>query len=112
MNEKEIIHFIELSIEHNAIPQEGVKWVKGLLDLYKQEKEENKKLHSQIDEHVYNGCDYELCNKKWKDKIKEIVDECIPMKENIFTKELEYTPNANANSFLTQKILELLKEEN
>ena len=43
-------------------------------------------------------------------KIKEIVDDCIPKKENIITRELEYTPNANANSFLTQRILELLEE--
>ena len=46
-----------------------------------------------------------------KNKLKEIVDECIPKKENIITKELEYTPNANANSYLTQEILSLLKEE-
>ena len=45
------------------------------------------------------------------DKLKEIVDECIPKKENIITRELEYTPNANANSYLTQEILLLLKEE-
>lgn len=82
MNEKETIHFIELSIEHNAIPQEGIKWVKGLLDLYNKEKEKNRELHSQIDEHVYNGCDYELCNKKWKDKIKEIIEKCKNEKEN------------------------------
>lgn len=47
---------------------------------------------------------------KWKYKIQEIVDECIPKKENIFTGELEYTTNANANSFLAQEILNLLKE--
>jgi hypothetical protein len=82
MNEKETIHFIELSIEHNAIPQEGIKWVKGLLDLYNKEKEKNRELHSLIDEHVYNGCDYELCNKKWKDKIKEIIEKCKNEKEN------------------------------
>ena len=82
MNEKEILHFIELSIEHNAIPQEGVKWVKGLLDLYKQEKEKNRELHSQIDEHIYNGCDYELCNKKWNDKIKKTIERCRNEKEN------------------------------
>lgn len=82
MNEKETIHFIELSIEHNAIPQEGIKWVKGLLDLYNKEKEKNRELHSQIDEHVYNSCDYELCNKKWKDKIKEIIEKCKNEKEN------------------------------
>ena len=45
-----------------------------------------------------------------KQKIKEIVDECIPKKANIITNEIEYTPNANANSYLTQQILELLQE--
>ena len=43
-------------------------------------------------------------------KIKEIVDECIPKKANIITNEMEYTPNTNANSYLTQQILELLQE--
>ena len=43
-------------------------------------------------------------------KIKKIVDECIPKKTNIITNEIEYTPNANANSYLTQQILELLQE--
>ena len=43
-------------------------------------------------------------------KIKEIVDECIPKKENIITREIEYTPNVNANSYLVQQILELLQE--
>lgn len=47
---------------------------------------------------------------KYKKKIKEIIDECIPKKENIITKKIEYTPNANANSYLVQQILELLKE--
>lgn len=45
-----------------------------------------------------------------KDKIKEIVDECIPVGKNIITGEEEYQPNANANSYLTQTILELLKD--
>ena len=44
-----------------------------------------------------------------KQKIKEIVDECIPKKANIITNEIEYTPNANANSYLAQQILELLQ---
>jgi len=105
MNEKEIIHFIELSIEHNAIPQEGIKWVKGLLDLYNKEKEKNRELHSQIDEHVYNGCDYELCNKKWENKIRQIIEICKNEKENAnrihynywnrFEKMLQSTLNKN-----------------
>ena len=44
-------------------------------------------------------------------EIKEIVDECIPKKENIITNELEYTPNTNANSYLTQRILDLLNNK-
>lgn len=48
-------------------------------------------------------------NSVSKDKIKEIVDECIPRGKNIITKEEEYQPNANANSYLTQTILELLE---
>lgn len=45
-----------------------------------------------------------------KQKIKEIVDECVPKKENIITHEIQYTPNTNANSYLVQQILELLQE--
>lgn len=45
-----------------------------------------------------------------KAKIKEIVDECIPVGKNITTGKEEYQPNANANSYLTQMILELLKD--
>ena len=45
-----------------------------------------------------------------KAKVKEIVDECIPVGKNIITGKEEYKPNANANSYLTQMILELLKD--
>lgn len=45
-----------------------------------------------------------------KAKVKEIVDECIPRGKNIITGVEEYQPNANANSYLTQMILELLKD--
>ena len=41
-----------------------------------------------------------------KQKIKDIVNECIPKKENIITYEIEYTPNTN---YLTEQILELLQ---
>lgn len=44
-----------------------------------------------------------------KDKIKDIVNDCIPKGENRITGKIEYQPNANANSYLTQRILELLK---
>ena len=46
-----------------------------------------------------------------KSKIKEIVDECIPKGKNIITGEEEYQPNTNANSFLTQSILELMEDK-
>lgn len=52
-----------------------------------------------------------LDNSISKEKLKEIIDKCIPIKENIITKQLEYTPNANANSYLTQQILELLEDK-
>ena len=75
-----------------------------------EEKEKNKLLeenYSSAHEDINWFCE----NYIHKNKLKEIVDECIPKKENIITKELEYTPNANANSYLTQEILSLLKEE-
>lgn len=43
-------------------------------------------------------------------QIKEIVDECIPLKKNIITDKVEYSPNINANSYLSEQILKLLKE--
>lgn len=45
-----------------------------------------------------------------KSKVKELIDECIPKGKNIMTGEEEYQPNTNANSFLTQSILELMEE--
>lgn len=45
-----------------------------------------------------------------KQKIKEIVDECIPKKENIITHKIEYAPNTNSNSYLVSQILKLLQE--
>jgi len=85
--------------------EESIDAYETLLTAYEKEKEKNKELNwkytaSWVDEHFIS-----------KDKLKEIVDECIPKKENIITRELEYTPNANANSYLTQEILSLLKEE-
>ena len=46
-----------------------------------------------------------------KSKVKEIIDECIPKGKNIITGKEEYQPNTNANSFLTQRILELMEEK-
>jgi len=86
------------------------KAIETLLTAYEKEKEKNKLLeenYSSAHEDINWFCE----NYIHKNKLKEIVDECIPKKENIITKELEYTPNANANSYLTQEILSLLKEE-
>jgi hypothetical protein len=49
--------------------------IKILLNLIEKQSKEIEELKSQIDEHVYNGCDYELCNKKWNDKIKAKIEE-------------------------------------
>ena len=46
-----------------------------LLNLIEKQQKEIEELRSEIDEHVYNGCDYELCNKKWEDKIKAKIEE-------------------------------------
>lgn len=46
-----------------------------------------------------------------KADIEAIVYECIPREKNIFTGEVEYRTNTNANSFLTQEILKLLESE-
>lgn len=86
--------------------------MKALVTAYEKEKEKNKKLLSDNIESFQKYFSEEF-NKRFIsiDKLKEIVDECIPKKENIITRELEYTPNTNANSYLTQEILSLLKEE-
>ena len=69
---------------------------------YEKEKEKNKELSSQIDEHVYNGCDYELCNKKWVKKIKALMEK----EDKLFfeTKDVRH-----ANRYKAYK--ELIKEE-
>ena len=83
------------------------------------DKEHIKKLEGQVKmlDEAYSGAIKE--SKKYfeivkdsipKAKIKEIVDECIPVGKNIITGKEEYKPNANANSYLTQMILELLKD--
>lgn len=96
-----------------------------LLTAYEKEKEKSKNLEIELEIKKYCKVNelasdliyYKNLAREYqgncisKDKLKEIVDECIPKKENIITRELEYTPNANANSYLTQEILLLLKEE-
>lgn len=60
----------------------------------------------------YKGCFIvSMENSIQKSKIKEIIDECIPKGKNIMTGEEEYQPNTNANSFLTQSILELMEDK-
>lgn len=110
MSEEEIIKNIKEMIQwsdHNIYKIA----LQGILDLYEQEKARNKDLEKI--EYIKRNFDYCL-EQKIKEgiklKLKEIVDECIPKKENIITKELEYTPNTNGNSYLTQRILELLEE--
>ena len=102
-----------------------IEAIETLLTAYEKEKEKNKNLEIELEIKKYckvNELTSDLIYYKnlareyqgnciSKDKLKEIVDECIPKKENIITRELEYTPNANANSYLTQEILSLLKEE-
>lgn len=81
------------------------------IEKLEKEKEKNKALETEylIQRDLINA-DF-LKDYIHKDKIQKIVDECIPKKENIFTGELEYTTNANANSFLAQEILNLLNKE-
>ena len=90
----------------------NIRRIQELESELEKEKEKNKKILSGNIE-SFQKYFLEEFNKKFIsiDKLKEIVDECIPKKENIIARELEYTPNANANSYLTQEILSLLKEE-
>lgn len=88
---------------------------KDLEEIEKEHKEENGRLREELENIEYIKRNFDYClEQKIKEgiklKLKEIVDECIPKKENIITKELEYTPNTNGNSYLTQRILELLEE--
>lgn len=50
-------------------------------------------------------------NQNIVDKVKDIIEECIPKNPNVITGKEEYTPNTNANSYFTQKILELFEKE-
>lgn len=106
------VKFIIGDLKASNYNQTFIQAIETLLTAYEKEKEKNKEL---LGSNIENFQKYflEEFNKKFIsiDKLKEIVDECIPKKENIITRELEYTPNANANSFLTQEILSLLKEE-
>ena len=96
-----------------------------LLDYERQKQinEEHQKINGELREKVkvlesknnylesLSDCQHNyLINSIPKQKIKEIVDECIPKKENIITHEIKYSPNTNANSYLTEQILKLLQE--
>lgn len=99
--------------------------IETLLTAYEKEKEKNEALEVELEIKKYCKVNelasdliyYKNLAREYqgncisKDKLKEIVDECVPKKENIITRELEYTPNANANSYLTQEILSLLEKE-
>lgn len=88
--------------EFNKLSYKENKSIETLLTAYEKEKEKNKELISQIDEHVYNGCDYELCNKKWVKKIKALMEK----EDKLFfeTKDVRH-----ANRYKAYK--ELIKEE-
>ena len=95
-----------------------IEAIETILTAYEKEKEKNKTLEELLQGKLFELYKYykELANKYQgscvsKSDLKQIVDECIPKKENIITRELEYTPNVNANSYLAQEILLLIKEE-
>lgn len=110
----EIIDNFEVVAYLTEYGRRGIKEnVKRLQKENEELKEENQRLKAKID--VVNWQEktaYQCLKEKYipKQKIKEIVDECIPKEENIITEKIEYRPNTNANSFLTQQILELLQE--
>lgn len=107
---KSIINFLQ----HLGLIKEA-KTIRDLLSAYKKLEEDYKALRREA---YIEGIAHEqrreeeIINNYYipKQKIKDIVDECIPKGTNLFTGEEEYQPNANANSFLTHEILELLEE--
>lgn len=118
MTEEELKKLEEFEDIFGNTPFQNIQKIKEYIqnnfvsvDLYNKEKEKNKKLIEGKFREVANKNDYIKENYISKDKIQKIVDECIPKKENIITGELEYSTNANANSFLAQEILNLLNKE-
>ena len=67
MSEEEIIHYIELCIENKGIPSEGINWVKGLLDLYKKQKEDIMYFRMDVQE-LQDDIEF------WKDRCDNSVD--------------------------------------
>ena len=116
--------------EHDEIYLKDIKAINSLINNYTQQKqinEEHKKRNAELmkaintvekEKGVWIKAYQEKKDKQFdilrnsipKQKIKDIVDECIPKKENIITHEIEYSPNTNANSYLTEQILGLLQE--
>lgn len=120
---------LDMQIEHNkeleaTLKQTQNSWFEDTQKL-EQEKEKNNELEIElstrdninvdklVEKYRYYRrlADSYQANCISKDKLKEIVDEHIPKQPNIITGEIEYTPNANANSFLVQDILKLLEEK-
>lgn len=97
--ENEISKQKQINAEHQKINAELREKVKELKNEYILEKVAKEEVEELLEDSIP------------KRKIKEIVDECIPKQENMITREIEYSPNAKANSYLTQQILELLQEE-
>lgn len=52
-----------------------------------------------------------LDNSISKDKVREIVDECIPKKKNILTEKEEYVLDTNSGMYLAEKIVKLLEDK-
>ena len=88
------------------------------------EKEKNKELKSSIDylqkiepeklkiiADSWNEKVMTNLEKEWicKDKIREIVNECLEKKKDVITDKEEYCFNVNDNSFLAHRIVELLE---
>lgn len=85
-----------------------------------QEKEKNKELekhyeHEQeyINAEIFSAKQMHIIDEDYisKDKIMQIINECLDKKPNVITGKEEYCFNVNDNSFLAHKIVELLEEK-
>lgn len=111
MNKKE---FKELDREQMIIAFNQLKDDYSVLfDKLEQEKEKNKELEEKlkIAKQLYNdACICMATDCVEKDKIREIVNECLEKKKDVITDKEEYCFNVNDNSFLAHRIVELLEE--
>lgn len=82
------------------------KYFDKLVEKIKELEEENKKHIVRLTDKEYRR----VIDIAQKDILKQLIDECIPIKVNLITHEMEYTPNVNSNSYLVQRIFELLEE--